>query len=164
MSLLSYEIEHFNPYSPRAHLTANIPCQLGDQPQVVCVDKSFHREPTEPKDRERAVRNSRTTSHFLRRLSLRPPLSFLHQFWNVWRDSAEPESHFFISGIYFGIAMMSAFGLFAIVSILGLFVSSNDLHELTNAVVPDFLLTYGFLSALVLFYWYLGKSRQKAIA
>ena len=71
MSNLLYEIEHFNPYSPRAHLTANVPCQLGDQPQVVCVDKSFHREPTEPKDRERAVRNSRTTSHFLRRLSLR---------------------------------------------------------------------------------------------
>ena len=75
MSLLSYEIEHFNPYSPRAHLTANVPCQLGDQPQVVLmqnVDSFRKAHPIEPKDRERAVRNSRTTtSHFLRRLSLR---------------------------------------------------------------------------------------------
>ena len=82
MSILSYEIEQFNPYSPRAqlpNLTPYVPCQLGDQPQVVVKPtkgKSFHRNPPEPLDGEKAVNKVSTGAQmpfcpFLRRLSLR---------------------------------------------------------------------------------------------
>ena len=91
MSLLTYEIEHFNPYSPRAQkfstITSDAPCQLGDQypdAVVVCTtDIGRISHPVEPldtiviRDYDNQTHNGErtanfeppTTSHFLRRLS-----------------------------------------------------------------------------------------------
>jgi hypothetical protein len=76
--------------SPRAqNLTPNASCQLGGQPQVVIVKPTqvFSDSSTthlESLDGEKAVSTSRTTSsHFLRRLSLKIPEKKLIKFYKV---------------------------------------------------------------------------------
>ena len=73
MSLLSYEIEHFNPYNPRAqNLTSYVlPQPEGSFAQLVGKTTLCTFGRSEPLDGERSVisRSRSRTQNFLRRLS-----------------------------------------------------------------------------------------------